>query len=82
MTDSDDRSADVARMRKLKRLSAAGLIDGPLSYFNHLIGIYGDLGRPGTRRTLTDRERTRVDVFFASLSSTECASRVAVESDA
>jgi hypothetical protein len=53
-------------MTKLKELAGAGVIDRQFSYFNHLIDIYRDLGRSGTGRTFTDRERERVDLFLES----------------
>jgi hypothetical protein len=66
MLDAHDLQADVARMTKLKELAESGRIDGPSSYFNHLIDIYGDLGRTTAHRTFTDRERERVDLFLNS----------------
>jgi hypothetical protein len=64
MLDQHDLQADIARMTKLKELARSGKIDGPSSYFNHLIDIYGDLGRMTAHRTFTDRERERVDLFL------------------
>ena len=66
MTDHETLRADVARIAKLKELASAGRIDGPSSYFNHLIDIYDTSGRVGTDRTFTDRERERVDMFLES----------------
>jgi len=56
--------ADIARIARLKELSATGKIEGRSSYFNHLLDMYGKTSRLGTRRTFTDRERKRVDVFL------------------
>ncbi len=66
MTEDDDLQADICRMNKLKELAGAGRIDLPSSYFNHLIDVYGDLGQTTVRRTFTDRERRRVDLFLES----------------
>jgi hypothetical protein len=66
MSEAQDLQADVARMTKLKELAESGKIDGPSSYFNHLIDIYGDVGRMTAHRTFTDRERERVDSFLNS----------------
>jgi hypothetical protein len=66
MTEIDDLQADISRMEKLKELAGSGRIDGPSSYFNHLIDVYGDLGQATARRTFTDRERQRVDLFLES----------------
>jgi hypothetical protein len=68
MTNSKNENllADVHRITKLKDLAASGMIDGPSSYFDHLIDIYGDIGRAGVDRTFTDRERRRVDLFLDS----------------
>ncbi len=64
--ENDNLPADRIRMVKLKELAGSGVIDRQFSYFNHLIDIYRDLGRSGTNRTFTDRERERVDLFLAS----------------
>ena len=66
MVEMDDLNADVSRMTKLKELADSGMIDGQSSYFNHLIDIYGHLGRTSTTRTFTDRERERIDLFLES----------------
>lgn len=66
MAENEDLHADISRMDKLKELSATGMIDGPSSYFNHLIDVYGNTGRIGANRTFTDRERERVDLFLES----------------
>ncbi len=66
MLDEHDLQADLARMTKLKALATSGRIDGPSSYFNHLIDIYGDLGRITANHTFTIRERERVDAFLNS----------------
>ena len=67
MSDTpEDLQADLSRMAKLKELAGAGRIDLPSSYFNHLIDVYGDLGQATARRTFTDRERRRVDLFLES----------------
>jgi hypothetical protein len=63
---AEDLQADMFRMAKLKELATSGMIDGQSSYFNHLIDIYGDLGRTSTTRTFTNRERERVDLFLES----------------
>ncbi len=65
----DHLQADLSRVEKLKELSRSGVIDRPLSYFNHLIDLYGDPGRMGPHRTFTDRERERVDLFLASFTT-------------
>ncbi len=66
MADNGIPQGDISRMAKLKELAGAGMIDGQSSYFNHLIDIYGDLGRTSKLRTFTDRERERVDLFLES----------------
>ncbi len=66
MAENGIPQADISRMAKLKELAGAGRIDGQSSYFNHLIDIYGDLGRTNKTRTFTDRERERVDLFLES----------------
>jgi len=67
MLDAHELQADVARMTKLKALAESGAIDGPSSYFNHLIDIYGDVGRMTTNHTFTIQERQRVDAYLSSL---------------
>jgi hypothetical protein len=69
MSEMKDLQADVSRMAKLKELASAGMIDAQSSYFNHLIDVYGDLGRTSTTRTFTDRERERVDMFLESFAN-------------
>jgi hypothetical protein len=64
MLDTPELQADLARMTKLKELATSGRIDGPSSYFNHLIDIYGDQGRMTAHHTFTIRERERVDAFL------------------
>lgn len=66
MAENEDFQLDISRMEKLKQLSAAGMIDGSSRYFNHLIDVYGDTGRIGAKRTFTDIERERVDLFLES----------------
>ena len=66
MAKNECLQADITRIEKLKELAGAGMIDGQASYFNHLIEVYGDLGRRSTYRTFTDRERERVDLFLES----------------
>jgi hypothetical protein len=66
MTENESLQADITRIAKLKELAGSGMIEGPASYFNHLIDVYGDLGRRSTSRTFTDRERERVDLFLDS----------------
>ncbi len=66
MVEMDNVQADIERIAKLKGLAESGKIDGPSSYFNHLLNIYGERGRRGNHRTLTIRERERVDLFLDS----------------
>jgi hypothetical protein len=66
MAEKENLQADITRIAKLKELATSGMIDGPSSYFNHLIDIYGEVGRLGASRTFTDRERQRVDLFIES----------------
>jgi hypothetical protein len=66
MDEDENRQSDIARIARLKELAGAGMIDGQARYFSHLIDFYGDLGQPTTRRTFTDRERERVDLFLQS----------------
>ena len=64
MTENQGQQADIARIEKLKELAGLGMIDGPASYFNHLIDVYGDLGGTNAKRAITDRERERIDMFL------------------
>ena len=66
MVENEYLQADISRLAKLKELAHSGRIDGQASYFNHLIDVYGDLGRRSSNRTFTDRERERVDLFLES----------------
>ena len=66
MVEKEDLQADISRIARLKELAASGMIDGPSSYFNHLIDVYGNTRRMGAQRTFTDRERERVDLFLES----------------
>ncbi len=66
MNEIDNLQADISRMERLKELADSGRIDGPSSYFNHLIDVYSKLGQSSARRTFTDRERQRVDLFLES----------------
>jgi len=66
MAENESLQADLTRIAKLKELAGSGMIDLPSSYFNHLLDMYGDLGRTSTDRTFTDRERERVDLFLES----------------
>ncbi len=66
MPEKETLHADITRIGKLKELASSGMIDGPSSYFNHLIDIYSEIGRLGANRTFTDRERERVDLFLES----------------
>ncbi len=72
--DNNAAQADIARIAKLKELASSGQIEGPSSYFNHLIDMYGHPGRLGAQRTMTDRERKRVDAFLASFADRQVAS--------
>jgi hypothetical protein len=64
MPELENLQADITRIVKLKELATSGMTDGPFSYFNHLIVMYGKQGRLGANRTFTDRERARVDLFL------------------
>ena len=66
MAEKEDLRADVSRITKLKELADSGMIDGQSSYFNHLIDMYGGLGRTNATHTFTHRERERVDLFLDS----------------
>jgi hypothetical protein len=66
MAEMENLQADITRLVKLKELATSGMMDGPFSYFNHLIDMYGKMGRPGALRTFTERERARVDLLLKS----------------
>jgi len=66
MAENENLQADMSRIAKLKQLAGSGMIELPSSYFNHLLDMYGDLGRTSNGRTFTDRERERVDLFLES----------------
>jgi hypothetical protein len=66
MAENVNLQDDITRIARLKGLAESGMIDGTSSYFNHLIDIYGEIGRRSANRTLTDRERERVDLFLES----------------
>jgi hypothetical protein len=66
MPEIKSLDTDIERIAKLRELSASGQLAGPSSYFNHLLDVYGRMGRAGGKRSFTERERERVDLFLAS----------------